>query len=333
MSNSTVYPIDEDFTFNESVQEMNANKAMLEVYELITCLDCYDVLLRNGGLVFNQLNKDDEKIRLKKLQEFTQSFEKLKEIVQNNKSLNSFDFVKFHDQILNLFNNGNFSSKTDTIIDIDEALGHTLSIVTMIQFLLEKNDALHISPYGEFTESSNRIIPTEQEKTTIGQKMAVGAGVTLFLVSERFNYFFKGVPTNRDEYFHLLERYDKAIKRLNIKINLLNESIPMLEQEFLALKSEKLNLRRTGYLERLYNGREDTKAMSAEVEKWQTYKDFLETEKQKQESEIMKTKKVDVDNEFERWRCEKERYVQEYNSLVEQCSKEVHSAPIIVLEE
>ena len=55
----------------------------------------------------------------------------------------------------------------------------------------------------------------------------------------------------------------------------------MLEQEFLALKSEKLNLRRTGYLERLYNGREDTKALSAEVEKWQAYKDFLETEKQK----------------------------------------------------
>ena len=48
---------------NDSIQEMNANKAILEVYELITCLDCYDVLLRNGGLVFNQLNKDEEKIR------------------------------------------------------------------------------------------------------------------------------------------------------------------------------------------------------------------------------------------------------------------------------
>ncbi|MBO5376162.1 MAG: hypothetical protein J6A52_04855 [Bacilli bacterium] len=271
-----------------------------EIEDLLEILDYYIYLAHCDFFSFDM--KDQIEILEKDIAN-------LREFVSNPNNISSFNFNNLKKNLNELFSPDTFSPPKEFLKNPQETLSDTLDIVDMITFHIAKDPSFSINPLGEIKEIRGPKHAKKEEKNKLGSKITDMALVTLFLASERFNYIFKGVPSNAKEYFHLLDKYDRGIQKLTAQIDFYDSSIAVLERQLLLLKTERLNITRDEYVEDIYYERHDRAQIEADRDK--DALDSFDEQRIRREAELSPL----IYQEFANWQNERQFYIQQYESL------------------
>lgn len=270
------------------------------VEELLVILDYYRFLANYDFFTLDMQDKIDL---------LDKDIKELNLLFRSDGDFSSFNFESLKNTLNALFSPSVFSPPTEFLQNPEDSLFDTLDIVDMISFQVSKDSTFSVSPDGEIEELRKPRHLKKKEKYDLGEKLLDATSIALYLVSERFNYIFKGVPSNTKEYFHLLDKYEKVIKNLSSKVAFLDSAISVLGRQLLLLKTERLNITRDEYVEQIYNERLE-KAQNEAANHSDALNSF-EQQRVQREAELEPV----ISQSFFNWQSERQFYIQQYESL------------------
>lgn len=244
-----------------------------------------------------------------KIDNLAEDIKTLRDLHEINGDFSTFDFKRLKSDLNSLFNQNVFSPPSEFLQNPEEALENTLDIVDMITYQISKDPSFTVGVDGEIIEQKKPKNLVSQKKENISTRMLDTAAITLFVVSERFNYIFKGIPATKKEYFHLLDKYDKIMRKLNSKIKFLDSSIDVLESQIQLLRTERFNILRDEYVEDIYGER--LAQLHAEAMGANADKSSFEQRRMQREAEL----EPSINQAFFNWQSERQFYINQYNSL------------------
>lgn len=244
-----------------------------------------------------------------KIDNLAEDIKTLRDLHEINGDFSTFDFKRLKSDLNSLFNQNVFSPPSEFLQNPEEALENTLDIVDMITYQISKDPSFTVGVDGEIIEQKKPKNLVSQKKENISTRMLDTAAITLFVVSERFNYLFKGIPATKKEYFHLLDKYDKIMRKLNSKIKFLDSSIDVLESQIQLLRTERFNILRDEYVEDIYGER--LAQLHAEAMGANADKSSFEQRRMQREAEL----EPSINQAFFNWQSERQFYINQYNSL------------------
>lgn len=231
--------------------------------DLLACLETYKLCILTGNV------PEEYTERAKKVLD---EIKQLESLLAKREIVNYYDFNSLKRDIAFVFHPDHFKSIPGVIDNAPDTLGTFFGAIDKINDAIKKGYVFR----GESrTGTSRRVnnVKEENKKKTQREyftkkestnskdtKDDKGKAVITF-ISNRFNMLFRNIPSNSDDYSHILNRFKKRLHRLEVQLKSFELDIEMInksirhsnEERRKAISSQKVNEKYKELLDSLFD--------------------------------------------------------------------------------
>ena len=217
---------------------------------LLMCLDIYKVIILNG-----YVQKEYSERANKVLEEINQ----LESLVNQRKTLNSYDFKTLKRDVAYLFHPDRFKSIPGIIDNVDDTLGIFNGAINKITEDIKKGYTFRGEPKWDSYRYEKRNYSEENTSSTNYEDENSETIITY--ISKRFNALFRNIPSNENDYDLIIQKYDKKINKLKKQLENAEFDIEIIKrrinnniiERYRATSPKKINEHYKVLCDKLYN--------------------------------------------------------------------------------
>lgn len=271
------------------------------VEELLDYLELYQEYI-NQGLV----NSAQEQ----KIEKFIKEVSILRSSIENDTDLYDYDFKALKRDVGSLFHADVFSNGQILENNPDELLGKTFGVLDEIGKCIKANQNIkHNTTTSDTFDGTFK--PKRRQYTEKQNKDKNLFDTVTSFISNRIDYYLKGIPSSYEEFLDLLEKSKKTIDSLYQRLSVINETIGFLERDLTDLNIEFSNSMLPENINYKYlNDLESLKS------KKDMYEQRMKTATQKR-NEKYKEFEPEIVRRFNIWKLDASSYIKSYNELLD----------------
>lgn len=271
------------------------------VEELLDYLELYQAYI-NQGLV----NSAQEQ----KIEKFIKEVSILRSSLENGTDLYDYDFKALKRDVGSLFHADVFSHGQSLGNNPDELLGKTFGVLDEIGKCIKGQQNIKYNSTSSDTFDGNFKGKKKQADEKMDSNKNLFDTVTSF-ISNRIDYYLKGIPSSYEEFLDLLEKSKRTIDSLYQRLSVINETIEFLERDLTDLNIEFSNSMLPENIEYKYFN--ELKSLQSRRD---MYEQRMRTVSQKR-NEKYREFEPEIVRRFNVWKADARSYIMAYNELLD----------------